>query len=311
MLATKRPKDPDVVSIDEVVNLNNILVDEKASLLTTTYTIVNGSNEAKVIKQGSDIPTDNESITTNRDVALLFGTMAHKLLENIVNAKAIQLPESICENIGNEYNAPVELINRLKTVYQTIYGGGYPQNNPELNDNLYQLVKEHSCLTETPYSFYENKIINYGVIDLIVFIDNTIYVIDYKTDSKEIDHSSQLNAYKKIVEKIANPPIVELIQIRRIFYQRHHQTVQLYPHRIRRQARGAGDERRNTQGGPHADRIRQGFRRKEGHDGEAVGLRCSASRQLRHHGRTFHLRRRQRDRLARQGLLCAERLRIL
>lgn len=199
--STKTPKVTPSINLKTVVNPNNIVIDQADNLTKSTYAIMNGSTELKVINPMDDSPIEDETtLKKDREQALLFGTMVHQLLEDIVNAKEHPLPISICEAITQEYAASEDLAKRLIDVYQKIYNGGYSQIDNAITD-IYQLAKNNACLTETPYALIEEKTVHYGVIDLIIFLKDEIYVIDYKTDAKDIDHSSQLKAYANVLKK--------------------------------------------------------------------------------------------------------------
>lgn len=174
-------------------------VDEEINAIVNNkkqYEIVSPSTIDNSFKQ---LDEEREYSSLKRDDALVFGTMVHKLLEYIVNAKEVVLDDSICDAIAKSYDA-IKFRDDLLKVKQTIYSGGYKQKTCPFDDLLAE-AKQCECFTETPFSYKEgNKIIN-GFIDLILESDNEILIVDYKTDSSDIDHQKQLDCYKAIVQK--------------------------------------------------------------------------------------------------------------
>lgn len=135
---------------------------------------------------------------SERSDSLIFGTMVHKLLENIVKAKEYVLDDSICEYIANMYDR-TDLVNELLQVKNTIHSGGYPQKECPFSDLLKE-VKQYKTYTEVPFSYKDgNNVVN-GNIDLIIEKDKEVIVIDYKTDVNEIDHKEQLDCYMNAIK---------------------------------------------------------------------------------------------------------------
>lgn len=182
------------------VNVKTVkYVDEEINTVTNNekqYEIVSPSTIDNSFKQ---LDEEREYSSLKRDDALVFGTMVHKLLEYIVNAKEVVLDDSICDAIAKSYDA-IKFKDNLLEVKHTIYSGGYKQKTCPFDDLLAK-AKQCECFTETPFSYKEgNNIIN-GFIDLILESDNEILIVDYKTDSSDIDHQKQLDCYKAIVQK--------------------------------------------------------------------------------------------------------------
>ena len=158
------------------------------------------SAEEKVVA-GNEAYMDEEyeSSSLSRDDALTFGTMVHKLLEDIINSKDIVLDDSICEYIAFNYGN-ISFKDKLLKIKETIYNGGFKQEKCPFSD-LLKVAKDCQTSTEVPFSFKDgNKIVN-GFIDLILESKDEIMVIDYKTDATEIDHKEQLDCYVKALSK--------------------------------------------------------------------------------------------------------------
>lgn len=193
----------DTVSASDVINPSNVVVTNHADLVNQTYEVINASTISSLkVDNEEDIIMDNAqelSLTLVKDKkdSLLFGTIVHKLMEDIVISKSIKLDISICDAIAKEYDAN-HLLAQLKQVYNTIYSTGFKQVSG-IDDNIYELIKNNECHAEVPFAIYNNHKISNGVIDLLIITDKEIIVIDYKTDVKEIDHTDQLEAYKAAV----------------------------------------------------------------------------------------------------------------
>ncbi len=185
--------------------------------LKSSYRIHNGS-KVTYKKYEDDEPLDdfftifNEIKDENKFDNKLFGTLVHKLMEDILLRKENKLPKEITKYICEEYNA-LEYEKHLNNVYNTIYGGGYPNQDKDVPVDIYQEIKNHHSYAEVPYSYKEilnnKEIINYGIIDLVIEYDDYFLIVDYKTDEEEVDHSSQLEAYKLALNQINknNKPI--------------------------------------------------------------------------------------------------------
>lgn len=160
----------------------------------------NGSTFKIVSPSKADSPTihDEDFDSSNRnDDALIIGTMVHKLMENIIKCKDVILDDSLCENIVNEYGMS-SYKDKLVSIKNTIYGGGFEQSSGIDNDIL-KLAKSANALTEVPFSYKDgNKIVN-GYIDLILEFADKIVIVDYKTDVNEKDHDNQLKCYENAV----------------------------------------------------------------------------------------------------------------
>ncbi len=155
-------------------------------------------------KQDGYVYKDDEIVqpSTKNNDALDFGSMVHKLLENIVKAKNYVLDDKICDQIGDEFNR-VDLVESLQKVKETIYKGGYPQKQCPFNDIL-SAAKDSNCYTEVPVSYLDGDKVITGNIDLVLDQKDKVVIIDYKTDVHDVDHSKQLGYYKDALSKFEN-----------------------------------------------------------------------------------------------------------
>ena len=167
-------------------------------LIAKNPVIVDGANKIiapSKVQTATKFSEEYEVSELERTDALVFGTMVHKLLENIVKAKDFELNESISEYISNEQNR-MDLCSKLEEVRKTIYQGGYLKQKECPFDDLLKQVKASKCYTEVPFSYLEKDTIVNGFIDLVIERENEVLVIDYKTDANEVDHTSQLKRYE-------------------------------------------------------------------------------------------------------------------
>ncbi|MCQ2795790.1 MAG: UvrD-helicase domain-containing protein [Bacilli bacterium] len=196
---------PSYISALEVINQSNIAVTSHNDLIASTYEIINAStisamkHDEEVVEE-SKLPITLEK--SNKD-SLLFGTIVHKLMEDIVISKTNKLDISICETIAKEYDA-MHLLEQLKKVYNTIYSTGFKQISG-IDDNIYELIKSNECHAEVPFAIYNDRKISNGVIDLLIIKDDKAIIIDYKTD-KDVttDHTDQLQAYQEALKTTMN-----------------------------------------------------------------------------------------------------------
>lgn len=161
------------------------------------------SKEFKIVKPSSNSDEDfslNQNSDLERNDALIYGSMVHKLMEYIVKAKNTILDEGISKKICNDFGRQ-DLYERLDKVRKTVYTGGFKQPFDEIS-NIVELVKKYNAFTEVPFSFKDGKNIVSGSIDLVIERENDILIIDYKTDVHDVDHQSQLSLYKQAISKI-------------------------------------------------------------------------------------------------------------
>jgi len=162
-----------------------------------SYKIVKPSKE-----RSKTIYDEGYSLSIDSEDSLVIGTIIHKLMEYIIKSKDKVLGDKICEYIATNYNRK-DLLSLLIDVKETIYNGGYYQeSNPY--KNILKFAQENKTYTEVPFSYYEDKTLINGVMDLVVETEKEIIVFDYKTDIFEVDHSKQLNLYESAIKKCLN-----------------------------------------------------------------------------------------------------------
>lgn len=201
-ISESETKEEETTLIDvETLIKNKSLIEEKnEDFNKSSYSVRDASKQVNESKKQMSGDNSISTLTKNKEDALVFGTMVHKLMEYIVKAKDIELDNSIVTNICNDYERP-DLAISLEIVRATIYHGGFANQEKGAPIDIYQDIKKNNCYAETPYSYEENGIIHYGIIDLIIEKEDLTLIIDYKTDVTKSDHSAQLNEYKEAYQK--------------------------------------------------------------------------------------------------------------
>ena len=134
------------------------------------------------------------------------GTLIHRLMEMIVNSKGKLVKDIMVDVVLNEFSLSDNQTYRdiLDRVYDTMFNGGYPQNNDAPQD-LLKIVFNSTCECEVPFSFKEGKMIWQGIIDLLYINNGQYFIVDYKTneddDNLDEEYKKQLEAYKKALKK--------------------------------------------------------------------------------------------------------------
>ena len=151
----------------------------------------------------------------NNDAGLK-GTIAHRLMQMLVNSKGQINKQQMVDTILNEYYLEKGSVYEtlLNKVYDTMTSGGFP-NQPDKGvpqDLLKELSGASEVYCECPYSFFkdnkDNKEVWQGTIDLLYVKGGKYYIIDYKTDANTTNivanHIMQLEAYKKAIKLFNN-----------------------------------------------------------------------------------------------------------
>ena len=145
-----------------------------------------------------------ESISSNID-SRTKGTIIHRLMEKIINSKGRLNKELMIKSILNEYSLTnnQEYESILDEVYETMFSGGYPQQNG-VDQDLLPILFESDCQCEVPFSYKDGKMIWQGEIDLLYVHNGKYYIVDYKTNiddtGLEETYKQQLEAYKKALK---------------------------------------------------------------------------------------------------------------
>lgn len=134
----------------------------------------------------------------------LQGVIIHKILEkNILldDAKSFIHSELLENEKVKQYSIP-KINNLIEEIYETV--------EKFYKSTLYsELTKEKNYLTEHEIYSYQDELYLYGIIDKIIYKDNEILIVDYKTDkitnnnieSKKEYYLTQLCFYAYIIKK--------------------------------------------------------------------------------------------------------------
>lgn len=184
--------------------------------------------ENKIVENSISVSSDKKS-TVSIDKAhrfpKLLGTMVHRLMEIIVSTKGQYETAKAIDEILIEYrtpqNMPFEslLYDALNIVGDTVYNGGYKQDNGAPTDIIKTLLSSEECYTEVPFCYKEivdnNEIIWNGVMDVVYKKDGLWHILDYKTnaDGNDLDekYKGQLAAYVKAFTEITGETVADAL----------------------------------------------------------------------------------------------------
>ena len=170
-----------------------------------TYFEKSPSAEAHVFGKFSSEVEEQADIEEETIDSRTKGTLVHKLMQKIVNSKGRLPKDGMIKAILNEYSldesSPYKAI--LEKVYDSMFNGGFPQNNGVFADLLSVLFKSE-CQCEVPFSYKIGHEIWQGEIDLVYVFNGQYYIVDYKTNSDdnglEEKYKKQLEAYNGILK---------------------------------------------------------------------------------------------------------------
>ena len=203
----------------ETVNRDEIIskVKENISVLkelqdSKSYELIRPSTRAKSKVSEDDWYEDmigeelEESIKGENDA--LIGTLVHRMMELLVNAKGNVDTKELIDFVIEEYNlfGEFEEMCRKKLVetVEKIKNGGCLQRNGMADDILSVIKNSDEVMTEVPFCmFKDGKIIN-GIIDLVYLYEGEWYIVDYKTSFErnhlEEKYEEQLRWYGEALE---------------------------------------------------------------------------------------------------------------
>ena len=126
---------------------------------------------------------------------------------NLVH-KVFELLDFKSENIFKNLKELVQKYDIHKNNYEGIVAF--------IESDYFNIFKNSTIQKEYSFTDLSNSVITNGIIDLYVETDDTIYIVDYKSDNLSADdlivkYSKQLNTYKSIINKNSSKPVVCLI----------------------------------------------------------------------------------------------------
>ena len=155
----------------------------------------------------------------NRPKGNIFGTIMHRCFElyvnNLINNISINKEIIINQALLENYD---DILKENKNDYKNYL---LKQLNIFENNNIINKIKQaKNVYTEFSFSYFENNNYYNGKIDLLIInLDNTCLIIDYKTDEKgghslsELEahlvkkYTPQLEIYKSAINKCFNIPL--------------------------------------------------------------------------------------------------------
>ncbi len=175
-----------------------------------TYTEMSPSKIQQVQSKQSvnQVSAGQVNVAQANNDAGLKGTIAHRLMQMLVNSKGQINKQQMIDTILNEFYLDKGSVYEtlLNKVYDTMTSGGFP-NQPDKGvpqDLLKELSQADEVYCEYPYSFKDNDEVWQGTIDLLYVKGGKYYIIDYKTDANTTNivanHIMQLEAYKKAIK---------------------------------------------------------------------------------------------------------------
>ena len=173
---------------------------EDAAFRQKTYEELVPSKLKTAVRPISKKQDPNAPQPIRRRDANLIGSMIHRLMECIVSGKDRSERDTLCPEICREFSAdPKRYLSMLKTVFDRMHSGGYPQEQGEA-DLLPVLLSADKVFCELPYSFYRDGKLWYGIMDTVYHTNGAWHIVDYKTnaDGNDLDtvYAGQLSAYK-------------------------------------------------------------------------------------------------------------------
>lgn len=117
-----------------------------------------------------------------------FGTLTHTLLEDSIKGEESDLSSFF--PLDKERNVLIEQAKKLRDEF--------------LSSSFYSQIKNTNLSPEKAFLVFDNGRIVEGKIDLLSIDENTVRIIDYKTDSISYptSHSNQLKYYMNAIKKI-------------------------------------------------------------------------------------------------------------
>lgn len=182
---------PNIVKIREINSLDITQTEPVKSINSFKLTPLSNYEHISLKKNPSSHETKLDNLCSN--IGIKLGTMIHKILELINIAKEYSI-EELQTLAQNEFTSDLtSRINYLPIMNFLMH----PMTKELSSKNIY---KEYSIL------YNDNGQIVSGIIDLVIEDNDTVYIVDYKTDNLSSNelverYSEQLNLYQKILIK--------------------------------------------------------------------------------------------------------------
>lgn len=172
-----------VCKIGKIINSSNLVknIEEKSII---SYTPLNlGTQEKQIVKE--------KELKENHLHSRYFGLATHYCLEMLNNFSfndlkyTLNLARTRFSNYLNDKDF-IDIENRLTHL---------------INNDFFKFLITNSVLTSEQSLIYKEEL---KIIDLLIFKDDTYYILDYKTTKEELDeeHKNQVLYYKEAIKEI-------------------------------------------------------------------------------------------------------------
>lgn len=172
-----------VCKIGKIINSSNLVknIEEKSII---SYTPLNlGTQEKQIVKE--------KELKENHLHSRYFGLATHYCLEMLNNFSfndlkyTLNLARTRFSNYLNDKDF-IDIENRLAHL---------------INNNFFKFLITNSVLTSEQSLIYKEEL---KIIDLLIYKDDTYYILDYKTTKEELDeeHKNQVLYYKEAIKEI-------------------------------------------------------------------------------------------------------------
>lgn len=172
-----------VCKIGKIINSSNLVknIEEKSII---SYTPLNlGTQEKQIVKE--------KELKENHLHSRYFGLATHYCLEMLNNFSfndlkyTLNLARTRFSNYLNDKDF-IDIENRLTHL---------------INNDFFKFLITNSVLTSEQSLIYKEEL---KIIDLLIYKDDTYYILDYKTTKEELDeeHKNQVLYYKEAIKEI-------------------------------------------------------------------------------------------------------------
>ncbi|MFW2607983.1 RecB-like helicase [Aliarcobacter butzleri] len=172
-----------VCKIGKIINSSNLVknIEEKSII---SYTPLNlGTQEKQIVKE--------KELKENHLHSRYFGLATHYCLEMLNNFSfndlkyTLNLARTRFSNYLNDKDF-IDIENRLAHL---------------INNDFFKFLITNSVLTSEQSLIYKEEL---KIIDLLIYKDDTYYILDYKTTKEELDeeHKNQVLYYKEAIKEI-------------------------------------------------------------------------------------------------------------
>lgn len=159
---------------------------------------------------------NKENKLDKEEVHILDNPIIYNFI-NIINNKAhpsIELESDVSESLlkkGTRYHAYMQYVDLVSKDTSFISNEKERRDiDKVLTNEIFTNIKDAKVFRE--YSYYDEDIDENGVIDLLIVYENKCLVVDYKLkNADEEKYKTQLDAYKRYVEKVFELPVEAML----------------------------------------------------------------------------------------------------